>query len=223
MDTLTATYFVAFIGGAAFSILSFLLASAGESGGDHGDAGGHGHLHGGHAHGGHAHAGHAHAGHAHDGAGHDHGDSGSRGGLLPRALGPLLNLNSLCALLLVGGCVGFLSRRFFGAGAIVSALLSAPAGLGAAYLVGSFLRLLVKNSIEERPFLYEGTVATVTAAIREDGIGEIVYLKDGARTSLPARADAPIVAGIEVIIVGLERGVARVAPSQKVLGMKEEE
>ncbi len=216
VDTLTAAYFVAFIGGAAFSILSFLLASAGESGGEHGDAGAH-------AHGGHGLAhGDAHV-HGHDGPGHDHGDASARAGLVPRALGPLLNLNALCAFMLVGGCVGFLSRHFFGAGVLTSALLAAPVGLGAAYLVGSFLRLLVKHSIEERPFDYEGTVATVTAAIRDDGVGEIVYLKDGARTSLPARADAPIVAGTEVIIVGLERGVARVAPSQKLLGMKEEE
>ncbi len=215
MDTLTAAYFVAFIGGAAFSILSFLLASAGESGGEHGDAGAHGHAHGGHGH------GHAHGGQ--DATGHDHGDAGARAGLLPRALGPLLNLNALCAFTLVGGCVGFLSRHFFGAGALTSALLAAPIGLGAAYVVGSFLRLLVRHSIEERPFDYEGTVATVTAAIRDGGVGEIVYLKDGARTSLPARAGAPIVAGTEVIIVGLERGVARVEPSKKLLGMKEEE
>lgn len=216
VDSLTAAYFVAFVGGAAFSVLSFLLSGIGE----HGD----------HAHDGHDHAGHDHGGHGHDhalGDGHGHELSHAHDhALVPSGVGkvlsPLVNLNALCALALVGGGVGFIARRFLDVAAGTSLALALPAGLAGAYLVGGLLAFLRRHSTEERPFEYEGTVAQVSAAIRDGGVGEIVYVKDGARTSLPARSVAGAIApGTEVIIVALERGVARVEPSAKLLALKE--
>jgi hypothetical protein len=212
MDTLTSFYFVAFLGGGAFAVVSWFL---GHHGG-HAHAG-HGHLFGGHGHGG----GHGHAtghgqGHSHPGA--DHGGGSS----LNRLLVPLGNLSALAALSCVGGGVGFLTRRM-GAGALESLLWAGPSGLGAGWLIGGLIAWLQRSSRFLEPFAYEGTLANVLARIGVHGTGEVTYLREGARYALPAvsASERAIEPGTPVIVLEVEQGVARVVPVAEVVGTKE--
>jgi hypothetical protein len=226
MDTLTEIYFVSFVTGGGFAVASFVLGARGSHA--HGHAGGHGGHGGGHAgpaHGG-GHAGPAHGGgHAHAGG---HGHAGGRGpaaqgsggsGLAARLLTPFGNLNALAALACVGGGVGFFARRM-GAGAPSSLVWASAVGLAAAYLVGGLMSYLQRSTEYVPPLDPSGTVGTVLHRIGEKGTGEIAYLHKGARATLPAVSanGQPVEAGTEVVVLDIQNGVARVAPSTDVFG-----
>jgi hypothetical protein len=66
----------------------------------------------------------------------------------------------------------------------------------------------------------EGRMATVSLAIREQGLGEVVYSGEaGARQSLGARSadGAAIAAGTQVVIVETAHGLASVQPWERFL------
>jgi hypothetical protein len=210
MDGLTATYLVLFVAGAGFGTLSWLLGSL-HGHADAGAGGDGGHAAGGHAAGDHAGGGH-HGEHAHD--------AGSQSqGLAQRAILPLVNLSALAALACVGGGVGFLARRA-GVSAPLSLAASVPSGLCAAYLVGGLLSWLKRGTRYVEPLKLEGTLATVLAPVSDTSTGEIMYLKNGTRCSLPARGRSSLLIepGAEVIVVEVERGIAKVVPATEMLG-----
>ena len=208
MDALTTAYLVAFVAGGAFGVLSWALGMHGH----------HGHAHG-HAHGGH---GHAHGGHGHAQLGHGHGAS-AHGHHLPAArwVSPLANLTAWAALACIGGAVGYLARRA-GVSAPTSLLYAAPAGLVAAFAVGGLVSALSRGTRYVEP-LPAGLVANVLARIGEQTTGEVMYLHNGARHSLPARSvdGRPIEAGIEVIVLDVQDGIARVQASAELLKGRE--
>jgi hypothetical protein len=264
MDGLTAAYFVAFVGGAGFSIISWLLGtlgSHGDAGGGHGahganggavtDAmadgsaegtGGHDVAHGpaathGHAlahgheqtlaHGqSHAHAhGQSHAhGHGQSPA-HGHGQSPAHGhghqAVAAKVVAPLLNLSSLAALSCIGGGAGLIARRA-GAGAPLSFLIAIPSGLAAAYLIGSLIAWLKRESRFKEPTQLGGTLATVLAPVSSEHLGEVMYLNDGVRATLPARGAKSTVLepGTEVVILDVKDGIARVGAAAELLGIE---
>jgi hypothetical protein len=196
MDALTTAYLVAFVAGGAFGVLSWALGAHGH----------HGHAHG------HAHVGHGH-GHAHVGHGHAHTHH------LPTArwINPLANLTAWAALACIGGAVGYLSRRA-GVSAPTSLLYAVPAGLAAAFAVGGLVSALSRGTRYVEP-LPEGLVANVLARIGENTTGEVMYMHNGARHSLPARSvdGRPIEVGIEVIVLDVQDGIARVQTSAELL------
>ena len=208
MDTLTQVYFATFAAGGAFGVLSWLLGARGRGG----------HVHGGpaaHAHGTvHAHgAAHVHgAAHAHGGArayaAPAHGAPSP--GVLGRALAPLGNAVALAAFACVGGGVGFLVRRH-GADAPTSLLFAISSGLAAAYAFGALLGWLERGT-HFRSSLPPYQLGRVIARIPAHGTGEISYVLDGARHSLPASAEAgrAIEAGTDVVMLDVKAGVARV-------------
>ena len=57
-----------------------------------------------------------------------------------------------------------------------------------------------------------GIFVKVSSPIRCNGVGEIIYLRDGARKILPARSDTgcAIARGDEVIVTRYEKGIAYV-------------
>jgi membrane protein implicated in regulation of membrane protease activity len=264
MDGLTAAYFVAFVAGAGFSIVSWLLGavgSHGDSGGDHGgteahgveahgdadvdvagdtdasleagdDGGGHA-LEASHA-GGHAlPAGDGHAleavhAHGHPAAGHAHGEvqhagagHGTHG--LAAVVTPILNLSSLAAFSCVAGGAGFIARRV-GAGVPLSLAIAIPGGLAAAYAIGGLIAYLRRESRFKQPTRLGGTLGTVLAPTSSEHLGEVMYLNDGVRTTLPARSTSTLVLppGTEVVILDVKDGIARVGAATELLGIEPE-
>ncbi len=206
MDPLEAVFVFCFVFGLAMSGLTFALGSLHIPGlGHHGDAhaGGHGHgeLH--VPHGGHG--GHGHAAESH------HAEAGERGGP------SILNANTLTAFVAFFGGVGYVLYSSFGVAAGLALILAVAAGLGGGALVFWFLaRVLYRGQrfLDPADFQLEGSVARVSRSIRSDGIGEIVYSKDGTRRSEGARSATgeEIPEGTEVVIVRYERGLAHVEP-----------
>jgi hypothetical protein len=230
VDTLTQVYFAMFAAGGSFGVLSWLLGARGRHGHVHGGPAAHAHgaahVHalGAHAHGAaHVHALGAHAhgaghGHAHGAAhGHAHGaahappaHAAPSPGVLGRALAPLGNTVALAAFACVAGGVGFLARRH-GAGAPASMLLAISSGLAAAYAFGALLGWLDRGT-RFRSSLPPSQLGRVIARIPAYGTGEISYVLDGARHSLPATAEArhAIEVGTDVVMLEVRAGVARV-------------
>ena len=117
---------------------------------------------------------------------------------------------------LAGAALGF-----GGAGLLVSlaipAYAPAAAAVGAAggaagvrALIGAFVR-------SETPALQAvpaGAEGLLSAPIREDGVGEVIYTLEGLRRSAPARRvdGGPLPRGSRVVIVHREAGIAWVVP-----------
>lgn len=211
MDPLEATFLFCFVFGLAMSGLSFLLGTLQLPGFGHHEIG---HGGGGHA-GGHGHGdlpAH-HGGHA----GGEAGQQATHGGPSP------FNVSTATAFLAFFGGVGYLLYGTLGLAAAQSLLVAVAAGLAGGALVFWFLvRVLLKGQrfLDPSEFRLEGSVATVARAIRPDGIGEIVFIKDGTRRSEGARsADGTgIAAGTEVVIVRYEHGLAWVEPWASYVG-----
>lgn len=217
-----------FLACALFSGL-FLIATValGAGHGHAGHIGGHGagaHAAGGHDAGAHAHvAGHT-AGHtATHTTGHDVAttatSSESVWGAIQGLLWGSLNLNGALIFLLVFGVLGYLLHNSQGAQLLVTLLVAALVGALAAIGVNAALaRIFITSQAGELTAdssRLEGRLATVSIAIRAQGIGEVVYTGEaGARHSIGARsADGqPIEAGAQVVIIAAEDGMATVQP-----------
>lgn len=200
---------------------------------------GHGHGHIGHlgGHSGsaahtatHAHAVATHAAShtpAHATAGHDaaHGHTGAAPvgeGLwisIQSLLLGSLNLNGALVFLLVFGVLGYLLHNGQGAQLLATVMIAALVGALAAIGVNAALtRIFITSQAGELTAdssRLEGRLATVSIAIRAQGLGEVVYTGEaGARHSIGARSadGSPIAADAQVVIVEAERGVATVQP-----------
>lgn len=215
-----------FLACALFAAL-FLVATV-ALGAGHGHAGHLGHAgHFGHV--GHAAPAHTAPAHAHI-AGHAHAADGQHAapatassesvlGAIQGMLWGSLNLNGALIFLLVFGVLGYLMHNTSGAQVIATLLIAALVGALAAILVNAALtRIFITSQAGELSAdssRLEGKLATVSIAIRGQGIGEVVYTGEaGARHSLGARsADGqPIAAGDQVVIVAAEDGMATVQP-----------
>jgi len=190
----------------------------------------------GHAHTG-IHAGDAgHAGHAshthvaangHDAhAAHGHGDAatGASGGASPwdafRAtlLGGL-NFYSILTLILIFGLLGYLLHNFTDLGVVLTLILAVALGVACALAVGALITRLVlalqSTTLTRESSQLEGRLGTVSMAIREGGIGEVIFTSArGARQSVGARSrdGMPIPADTEVVILAYADGIASVQP-----------
>ena len=170
---------------------------------------GHGHSGGGHAHAqgspSHASAGHASASHASS----SHAHSGHA-----NWLGSLVHPSSLAAFLAWFGGVGYLLTRHTGWRFWADITVALAAGLAGASVLGSFLRFLQAREQALDPTDYEmtGVLGRVSCPIRTDGVGEVIYLRDGARRPVPARSQngSAISRDEEVIVMRYERGIAYV-------------
>jgi hypothetical protein len=203
MDGLTAAYFVSFVAGAGFAVVSWLLGAIHG----HGDGGGDG-----------------------DGGGHEGGvegaeadadadlDLGGKAGLLHGAPG----VSHGHAVALARGPGAALAHGHGRAEAGLSLLLAAPSGLAAAYLVGGLVQWLRRGTHYKEATSLGGSLATVLAPVSDARLGEIMYVNDGARATLPARGakDAVLPPGTEVVILDVKDGIARVAAAAELLGLE---
>jgi hypothetical protein len=181
-----------------------------------------GHAHGG-SHSGGAHMpGHAHShgpghGHAHGHAqAHGHAKAGSldgQGGAFQHHLLSMANPSGVAAFLAWFGGVGYLLTRHSGWAFWLNLLLATSVGLAGAWVLGSFLHFLQKReAVMDLGDDFVGVLGQVAAPIRPDGVGELIYQRDGARRALPARSEDGVVIerGQEVIVTRYERGIAYV-------------
>lgn len=193
-------YLVCFSVGAVWALASLLLGGLHVPG-----------LHGGHA--GHGFGGHG-VGHAH-GHGVAHGPAHGAGAhALPALLADLVNPNCVAVFLAWFGAAGYLVSRHSRLAVAVVLAIAIVAGNAGAIAIASFLRFLNSKEQSLDPADYEmvGVLGRVTSTIRKDGVGEVIYLRDGARRPLPARSEEGIDIGRdqEVIVTRYEKGIAYV-------------
>lgn len=148
-----------------------------------------------------------HAGHVPHGA-PSSGASSSAGSTVP-----WWNALSIMVFLCWFGAAGYLLTRYGSFVAGVVLLLSAICGVAGGAIVFLFLTRVMlphEHDLTAEETDVAGVVGKVSASIRPDGIGEIVYEQLGARKSAPARSEdgIPIQKQEEVFVVRYEKGIA---------------
>ncbi len=197
--TWTYFYLLCFLVGFSLSVLSFLAGAV------HFHLPFHLHLpfHGAHHVGGLTGAGHAH------GAGLKSASMKSSGHL------SWLDFSTILAFLAWFGGVGFILTKHSHFVAMVILGFALLAGLFAGTIVFQFMARLAKatsGQMLDWDFRVEGTLGTVSMAIRENGIGEVLFEQNGARKSAGARSEdgTSLPSGTEVVIARYEEGIAYV-------------
>ena len=124
-----------------------------------------------------------------------------------------LNASTILAFLAWFGGTGYILTRNSHIVAALSLLISAAVGLVGGWMVFAFMARIVR--VSERQMLdwdyrLEGSVGTLSSAIRENGTGEITFERNGAIKSASARSEdgKPLPKGAEVVISRFENGIA---------------
>jgi membrane protein implicated in regulation of membrane protease activity len=147
-------------------------------------------------------------GHLHVGHGHSHAPHGGH------AWTSMINPSGLAVFLAWFGGVGYLLTRHTGILLWLNVVISLAAGLLGAWILGSFLNFLQAREKPLDPLDYEmvGVLGQVSARIRADGVGEVLYIREGSRRCVAARSEdrAEIERGQEVIVTRYEKGIAYV-------------
>lgn len=192
-------YLICFGIGTLWSLASLLM------GGMHLGHGSHGHAHVGHAH--------AHGPHAH---GHGQGriDQHIDQAGWASWLGTLLTPGCLAVFLAWFGGIGYLLTRHSALGDWADLAIAILVGLAGAVLLGLFLRWLQSHEqpLESTDTDVIGTLGKVSSTIRPTGVGEVIYVRDGSRRAIPARAEdgLQISRDEEVVVTRYEQGIAYV-------------
>ena len=125
-------------------------------------------------------------------------------------------INPSCAAIFLAwfGGVGYLLARHSGLDFWINLGIALALGLIGAFLLAAFLRALESREQPMHATDYEmvGVLGHVASTIRPDSVGEIIYVRDGARKPVPASSDEgkEIARGEEVIVTRYEKGVAYV-------------
>lgn len=234
-DPLSLVFLACFVFSGGFLVISTLLG--GQHHAAHIHLGGHGLHLGGHLHVGHgahvgpaAHTGHVgHIGHAGNGGHAGSAETATAPGAAGSVSAPApwqsfndalqggLNLYSILMFLLVFGLLGYLLHNLTHVGVVLSIVLPAILGAVVGLALGNALfRLFLPGAETElgpESSRLEGRLGTVSMAIREGGIGEVIFTRlGGGRQSLGARSSdgQAIPAECEVVILGARDGIATV-------------
>ena len=112
------------------------------------------------------------------------------------------------------GGLGYLLTRHSGLSFWINLFIAIAVGLIGAWLLAAFLRFLQSREQPLDPFDYQmiGVLGRVSSIIRPDGVGELIYVRDGARKPVAARSEdgKEIRRGEEVIVTRYEKGIAYV-------------
>ena len=207
----TNLFLLSFSFGAIWSLATLLLGS----------------FHGSHGH----HAGplsHSHGiGSARGPISQAHGAGHNPNRVLDGWMGILLSPSAAALFLTWFGATGFLLVRHSSFSLVLALGIAIAVGVVGACLVALFIRYLQSHEQPLDPLDYQmiGLLGRVSSPIRRDGVGELVYLRNGARTPLPARSDdgLAIERGVEVIVTRFAKGIAYVrtwdAMTQESAGM----
>jgi hypothetical protein len=128
-----------------------------------------------------------------------------------------LNLYSILMFLLVFGLLGYLLNNLTHIGVVLTLVLPALFGAGAGLALGNALfRLFLpgaESELSAESSRLEGRLGEVSMAIREGGIGEIIFTRPGGgRQSIGARSlDGQLIAaGTQIVILSYRDGIATV-------------
>lgn len=144
------------------------------------------------------------------------GRTGAGGG---RGEGPtmwsgMLSPSAIAIFLAWFGGAGYLLSRHAALAFWIVILASLALGIAGAYLVAFVLHWVMSKEQPMDPADYEmiGVLGKVTSPVRAQGIGEMVFVRDGARRAVPARSEdgSAINRDTEVVVTRFERGVAYV-------------
>jgi hypothetical protein len=135
---------------------------------------------------------------------------------------PWWNAFSILVFLCWFGAAGYLLTRYGGFVAGVVLVLAGICGVAGGAIVFLFLAKVLlphERELTADETAVTGVVGRVSAAIRAEGTGEIVYEQLGARRSAPARSEdgTPISKQEEVFVVRYEKGIAYVRRWEEVL------
>ena len=113
------------------------------------------------------------------------------------------------------GGIGYLLTTRSRLVALAALGVSAATGILAASAVFRFMAKLVKATEAQMldwDYRIEGVVGTISAQIRENGVGEVTFEQNGVRKSLSARTEDPqsLAKGTEVVIARYDNGIAYV-------------
>jgi len=140
--------------------------------------------------------------------------AGLRGGHA-QAVGGIswLNASTILAFLAWFGGTGYILTRNSHLVAALSLLVSSAVGLVGGWIVFAFMARVVRISerqMDDWDYRLEGSVGTLSSAIRENGVGEITFERNGAIKSASARTEngKPLPKGAEVVISRFENGIA---------------
>ncbi|CAA9547311.1 MAG: hypothetical protein AVDCRST_MAG73-2542 [uncultured Thermomicrobiales bacterium] len=138
----------------------------------------------------------------------------------------ILNLSTILAFVAWFGGVGYLARHALDLGAPLAIGAGALGGVAGGALIAWFLAKVVRpndTALDPGDFRLVGTLARVTSAIRANGIGEILYEQQGVRqvSAASAKDGRAIPRDTEVVVLAVERGVARVEPWEALLADRE--
>lgn len=139
----------------------------------------------------------------------------------------LFNVSAILAFITWFGGVGYLARHAFGLWAWLAVLIGIAGGVaGAAAVTWFFVNVLRRDDQGMNPADWEmvGVIGRVSATIRPNGFGEIIYEQQGSRHLATAKTlgDVPIARDTEVAVLRMERGVAVVEPFDALLSEHEE-
>ncbi|HLI78167.1 MAG TPA: hypothetical protein VKV02_14570 [Acidobacteriaceae bacterium] len=112
------------------------------------------------------------------------------------------------------GGIGYLLTRHSGLVFWLDLVFAVGLGLAGAWVLAAFLRFLQARERPLDPVDYEmvGVLGQVSSTIRPDGVGEMIYVREGTRRSACARSEdgQAIKRGEEVVVTRYEKGIAYV-------------
>jgi membrane protein implicated in regulation of membrane protease activity len=113
------------------------------------------------------------------------------------------------------GGIGYILTKHSHLLAYTALSIAALSGLFAAGLVFKFMARIVKVTEAQMldwDYRIEGVLGILSAPIRENGVGEILFEQNGARKSAAARSEdgTPLPKGTEVVITRQENGMVYV-------------
>jgi membrane protein implicated in regulation of membrane protease activity len=171
-------------------------------------------LHLGHGHAGHAHIGHGAAPQAHVSHSGAPSKIGGASGNEVSWFGSMANPSCAAVFLAWFGGVGYLLTRHSGLAFWLDLVLALAVGATGAWILAAFLRFLQSREQPLNPADYDmvGVLGQVSCTIRRDGVGEVIYVRDGARKAIAARSEdtQEIKRGEEVVVTRYEKGIAYV-------------
>jgi len=145
---------------------------------------------------------------------HVHGNVFQGGAAAATGVAPV-NFATLTAFLAWFGGTGYLLTTQFGwlfLPALIGASLVGLVGGAIVFWVMAHVLWSPDESMMAADYDMVGVLGTITQAIRENSIGELVYLQGGTRKSCGARSvdGTAIEKGSEVVVTAYERGIALV-------------
>lgn len=125
------------------------------------------------------------------------------------------NIVSLMMFLTWFGAAGYIMTRYrsaTGAMALTIAIAAGFAGGAAMYIFLARVLIANEHPLVNSDFEMTGVLGRLSAPIRADGTGELIYSQQGTRRSCGARSEdgVAIDRGTEVVVMRYEKGIAYV-------------